>query len=69
MLQARPLSSIASASRQLSLTVPTVTASFKQLEKLGVVRETTGAKYGRLNAYSRYLEILNAGMEPIAPRV
>ena len=60
MLQAQPLISIASASKQLKLTFPTVTASLKHLEKLGIVRETTGSKYGRLYAYDRYLKILNA---------
>jgi Fic family protein len=60
MLQAQPLISIASASKQLNLTFPTVTASLKHLEKLGIVRETTGSKYGRLYAYDRYLKILNA---------
>jgi len=53
MLQAQPLISIASASKQLNLTFPTVTASLKHLEKLGIVRETTGSKYGRLYAYER----------------
>ena len=60
MLQAQPLISIASASKELKLTFPTVTASLKHLEKLGIVRETTGSKYGRLYAYDRYLKILNA---------
>ena len=68
VLQARPIISIASASKQLILTFPTVTASLQHLEKLGIVRETTGGRYGRLYAYSQYLEILNAGMEPISPR-
>jgi Fic family protein len=59
-LQVRPLISIANASKQLNLTFPTVTASFNHLAKLGIVRETTGGKYGRLHAYGRYLKILNA---------
>jgi Fic family protein len=67
LMQARPLISIANASKQLNLTIPTVTASLKRLEKLGIVRETTGGKYGRLYAYSRYLDILNAGTEPLPP--
>jgi len=45
---------------KLTGTFPTVTASLKHLEKLGIVRETTGSKYGRLYAYDRYLKILNA---------
>jgi Fic family protein len=65
MLKAKPLVSIASASKHLNLTVPTVTASLKHLEKLGVVRETTGSRYGRLYAYEQFLKILNAGTEPI----
>jgi Fic family protein len=60
MLQAQPLISIAGASKRLNLSFPTVTASLKHLEKLGIVRETTGSKYGRLYAYDRYLKILNA---------
>ena len=60
VLQAQPLISIAGASKRLNLSFPTVTASLKHLEKLGIVRETTGSKYGRLYAYVRYLKILNA---------
>jgi len=67
LLQARPIISIANAGKQLSLTIPTVTASLKRLENLGIVRETTGGKYGRLYAYGQYLDILNAGTEPLAP--
>ncbi len=67
LLQTKPLISIANASKELKLTVPTVTTSFKRLEKLGIVRETTGGSYGRLYAYARYLEILNAGTEPLTP--
>ncbi len=65
LLQAQPIISIASASSELSLTVPTVTASLRHLEKLGIVRETTGRNYGRLYAYAKYLKILNEGTEPL----
>lgn len=60
VLQAQPLISIAGASKRLNLGFPTVTASLKHLEKLGIVRETTGSRYGRLYAYVRHLNILNA---------
>ncbi|MBU6410109.1 MAG: hypothetical protein KGR98_06960 [Verrucomicrobia bacterium] len=49
----------------VKLTAPTVTASLGHLEKLGVVREATGRKYGRLYTYARYLKILNEGTEPL----
>ena len=65
LLQAQPIISIASASSELTLTPPTVTASLRHLEKLGIVHETTGRKYGRLYAYDKYLKILNEGTEPL----
>lgn len=65
LLQAQPIISIASASSKLSLTAPTVTASLRHLEKLGIVHETTGRNYGRLYAYAKYLKILNEGTEPL----
>jgi Fic family protein len=65
LLQAQPIISIATASNKLTLTTPTVTASLKHLEKLGIVRETTGGKYARFYAYDKYLKILNEGTEPL----
>ena len=65
LLQAQPIVSIGSASQKLNLTAPTITASLGHLEKLGIVRETTGGNYGRLFAYNRYLKILNEGTEPL----
>ena len=59
LLQAQPIVSIATVSKELKLTVPTVTASLERLEKLGLVRETTGGKYGRIYAYKKYLDLLN----------
>jgi Fic family protein len=65
LLQAQPIVSIAAASAELALSAPTVTASLKHLEKLGLVRETTGGKYARFYAYQKYLNILNEGTEPL----
>ena len=65
LLQARPILSIATASDELKLSAPTVTASLKHLAKLGIARETTGRNYGRIYAYDKYLEILNEGTEPL----
>ena len=44
LLQQKPLISIAAASKSLSLSVPTITASLDHLQRLGIVRETTGGK-------------------------
>lgn len=65
LLQAQPILSIATASDELRLSVPTVTASMKHLAKLGITRETTGRNYGRIFAYDKYLKILNEGTEPL----
>jgi Fic family protein len=63
LLQRQPIVSIAVASKELGLTIPTVTSAFGHLEKLGIVREATGRKYGRLYTYHDYLKILNEGTE------
>lgn len=65
LIKAKPLVSIPSAAKALELTVPTVTQSFHVLQQLGIVREITGRKRGRLFAYSEYLSILNQGTEPL----
>jgi Fic family protein len=65
LLQAQPILSIATASDELKLSVPTVTACMHHLAKLGITRETTGRSYGRIYAYDKYLKILNEGTEPL----
>ncbi len=49
-------------------TKPTATKSIELLERLGIVRETTGRKRDRTYRYSRYLERLRAGTELVGPR-
>jgi Fic family protein len=63
LLQRQPILSILAAGKELHLTAPTVTAALRHLEKLGIVREATGRKYGRLFTYESYLKILNEGTE------
>lgn len=65
LLQRRPLSTIRAASRELRLSTPTVRKSFGLLVASGIVRETTGRKWGRLFAYTRYLAVLDKGTEPL----
>jgi len=59
-LQAKPLSTIATLTSATGLTTPTVTSALRELVKLDIVRETTGRARGRVFAYSRYLDVLNA---------
>lgn len=60
-LQVRPLQTIASVAASTGLTIPTVTKAFDGLQTLGIVRETTGRRRGRVFAYDQYLAILNEG--------
>lgn len=64
-LQKQPVSDTGNAVKGSDLTLPTVIRAFEELEKLGVVRETTGRERKRLYAYVAYLELLNQGTEPL----
>ncbi|MFN0008540.1 MAG: Fic family protein [Planctomycetota bacterium] len=60
-LQQHPVQTIAKATERTGLTVPTVTAALKSLEAVGIVRELTGKKRGRIFGYQRYLDVQNEG--------
>ncbi len=47
------------------LTSPTVNSALADLERLGIVKEVTGRKRGRVFAYRSYLSILNEGTTPL----
>jgi Fic family protein len=64
-LQVHPVLSASAAGDLIKASTPTVNAGFKKLTALGIVHEMTGGNYGRLYAYTRYLEILNEGGEPL----
>ncbi len=63
-LKSKPIISVPRAARELGLSAPTVRKSVEHLVELGVAREITGKKRGRLFAYDGYLDILNEGTEP-----
>jgi Fic family protein len=62
-LQRRPVLSVGRAAEMTGLSVPTVTAALRALEPLGIVRELTGKKRGRLYGYAEYLAAIEAGTE------
>ena len=62
-LQRTPVTSVARAAASTGVTVPT--AAIRKLEAIGLLREMTGGKYGRLYAYSEYLMVLSEGTEPL----
>ena len=64
-LQRQPVSDTGNAVKGSGLTLPTVINAFEQLQKLGMVRETSGRERKRRYAYIAYLELLSKGMEPL----
>lgn len=64
-LQRQPVSDTGNAVKGSGLTLPTVIKAFEELQKLGMVRETTGRERGRLYAYVAYLDLLSKGTEPL----
>jgi len=57
-MRAQPMTSIAALSLAMELTPTTTATSLAKLAKIGMVKEITGGRYGRLYAYDGYLKIL-----------
>lgn len=64
-LQSKPILSVPVAAKDLGLSAPTVRKSVEHLVELGITREATGKKRGKLFVYDGYLNILNEGTEPL----
>lgn len=64
-VQTTPYLSIPTAAQALSISAPTVAASVRHLEELGILREVTGRQRGRMFVYGRYFAILSEGTEPL----
>ena len=65
VFQEKVILSISGAARRTRLSQPAATKAIRNLEKLGLVREMTGRRRGRLFVYDAYLKILAEGTEPI----
>lgn len=65
VFQEKVILSIPDAARRTRLSQPAVTKAIRNLEELGIVRETTGRRRNRLFVYDAYLKILAEGTEPI----
>ena len=57
-MRLQPITSIAALAASTELTPTTIAVSLAKLAKIGMVKEITGGKYGRLYAYDGYLKIL-----------
>lgn len=63
ILKRHAVVSAPTAARDLGVPQRTVMTAIQKLEKLGLIRETTGRRRGRQWLYSAYLDLLNAGTE------
>lgn len=61
VMKRRPIATIAQLADASSMSVPTTTLALGNLQRLDLVRETTGRQRGRLFVYQRYLDLLNEG--------
>jgi len=62
-LLARPIHTITRIAEATRLSVPAVTSSIEAMSELGLVREITGRRRGRVYAYEPYLAVLREGTE------
>ena len=64
-LKQRPTLSIARIAEQTGLSTPAVSSAIDLLAQLGIVREMTGRRRGRVFGYAEYIDILSEGAEPL----
>ena len=64
-LRDRPLANLNALTESTGASYSTVARAVEALEDLGIVREITGRKRERVFAYTRYLDILGEGTEPL----
>jgi Fic family protein len=65
LLQQHPFLTPKLLVERTGLTAPTINAALADLEGLGIVKEVTGRRRGRVFGYSGYLAILSEGTEPL----
>jgi Fic family protein len=65
ILRRGPVSAAARIASRTGLSRPAVGAALVRLQDLGIVREVTGRRWGRVFAYGEYLDVLSEGTEPL----
>ena len=64
VLMQHPIATSGLLAQKTGITVATVNRALGHLERLGIIRELTAQKRNRLFSYTRYVDIMNRGMEP-----
>jgi Fic family protein len=65
LLQQHPFLTSNFLVERTGLTPPTINAALAELERIGVLKEVTGKRRGRVFGYGSYLAILSEGTEPL----
>ncbi len=63
-----PYLSLTRAAKKLKISAPAITNAVMKMVELGVLKEMTGRKRGRVFAYEAYRALLNEGTDPFAAR-
>ena len=64
-MQAHPIVTIQTVCSRLGVSFATARGALEKLVGIGVVRETTGRRRGRIYAYTDYLALLDRGTDPL----
>ncbi len=64
-LQRKPITSIHQAAEATGLSFQAITTATGRLVQLQMIREISGRRRDRLFAYTKYLDTMNAGTEPL----
>ena len=65
VLKERPIVTLSEVSRDSGLSFPGTSTAMEVLTGLGIARELTGKKRGRVYGYDQYLAVLSEGTEPL----
>ncbi len=65
LMQAHPIVTIQTVSSRLGVSFATARGALEKLAVVGMVRETTGRRRGRIYAYTAYLALLDRGTDPL----
>ncbi len=63
LLRKRPYLTISTASKELRLSYPAVNNAMQALQKLEIVKESSGRNWNKIFVYSKYLRIMTEGTE------
>jgi DNA-binding MarR family transcriptional regulator len=64
-IQRQPITTIPRLAVRTRLSVPGATAALERLVALGLVREVSGRRRGRVYSYTEYVALLSEGTEPL----